>query len=195
MYVAQLLHMSVYHCVKSFVKSFTSSRNLPSGFHFSFFSFVPTILLISSSSNNWRLTSVYQSFVGSIIVIANQKNTWEWEYISVRKAKHRELLSSVPSPPNNFGIWIYLTPHVSLIDLHVSCWESTGLVTLKFKYIFCINFLADQTQVPHAEPNSSNRNHIPWYSPGMVCNESHYVYAQAYLGLLKAGAGHHIRFY
>ena len=55
----------------------------------------------------------------------------------------------------------------------------------------------DDIEVPALmqSPNSSNRNHIPWYSPGMVCNESHYVYAQAYLGLLKAGAGHHIRFY
>ena len=78
------------------------------------------------------------------------------------EAKRRELLSSAP---RNFGIWTYLTPHVSLIASHVS---RVACIMLGIDWIddievqvFCIN---DQLISRPSELNSPNRNHIPLFS-------------------------------
>ena len=78
------------------------------------------------------------------------------------EAKRRELLSSAP---RNFGIWTYLTPHVSLIASHVS---RVACIMLGIDWIddievqvFCIN---DQLISRPSELNSPIRNHIPLFS-------------------------------
>ena len=150
--------MSVYHCVKSFVKSFTSSRNFPSGlFHFSFFSlYLYTILLSSSSSNNWLLTSVYQSFVGSIIVIANQKIPGNEDiYLSGRLNVLGSCLALPPSPQQ---LWDMDLPDPAREPAWICMYHAGNRLDLWHWSSSILHQLSSRSNSRPLEPNSSNHN-------------------------------------
>ena len=75
--------------------------------------------------------------------------------------KRRELLSHPPPPCHSLGIWIdKLTwPRTWALQVHVSCWELTGLMTSKSK-VFCIKFLVD-LKVFRPKPVADTEG-VPW---------------------------------